>query len=330
MNLDTLPRVPLAHLPTPIDHMKNLSKELGGPQIYIKRDDLTGLATGGNKTRMLEYLIGDAVNAGSDVIITGANPFSNHVRQTSAAANKTGLDIILLISNEKPVEVNGNSLLTHILGAEIRYVGGEEDSLGPKMDAAAEELRAAGRRPYVIHKFCSVPKGCVGYVNAFIELEDQVKQLQLDLDEIVVSSASGTFAGLFAGKKAMNSNLGLKGIAISERSEGWKDRLGDLINGTAEHIGFDYVCDPDEIDVNIDYFGEGYAVPTEGMVEAVKMVAKYEGILLDPIYTGKGMAGLIDLIKKGVYTEDDSVLFWHTGGVPSLFTPAFRTLFRNE
>ena len=327
MDLGHLPRVKLAFLPTQIELLENLSKKLGGPQIYMKRDDMTGLATGGNKTRMLEFLIGDALKMKADVIITGANPFSNHVRQTSAAANKVGLEIILLISGEQPQEVNGNSLLTEILGAELRYVGGEEDELGPKMEKAAQEYREAGRHPYVIHKFCSVPKGCAGYVNAFMELDDQLKQQNIDLDEVIVSSAAGTYAGLFVGVKALNSDVELKGIAISERIPGWKDRLCELINGTASHVNFDYTCRPQDINVNSDYFGEGYAVPTDGMVEAVKMVAQTEGILLDPIYTGKGMAGLIDLVRKRVYRKEDKVLFWHTGGIPSLFTPQFRNLF---
>ena len=327
MNLGHLPRAELAFLPTPVEFLENLSKELDGPQIFMKRDDMTGLAIGGNKTRMLEFLVGDALKMKSDVIITGANPLSNHVRQTSAAAKKMGLDVILAISGEKPKEINGNLLLTKILGAELRFVGGEEDGLGVKMENIAEELREAGRRPYVIHKFCSVPKGCVGYVNAFMELDGQLKQQDIALDEMVVSSAAGTYAGIFVGVKSLNSDIKLKGIAISERADGWKDRLSELINGTGAHLNLDLNCKPQDINVNIDYFGEGYAVPTEGMVEAIKLVARTEGILLDPIYTGKGMSGVIDLIRKGVYAKDEKVLFWHTGGTPSLFTPKYRNLF---
>ncbi len=327
MDLGHLPRVKLAFLPTPIELLENLSKELGGPLIFIKRDDMTGLATGGNKTRMLEFLIGDALNQDADVIITGANPLSNHVRQTSAAAKKMGLDVILAISGEKPQEINGNLLLTKILGAELRFVGGDEDGLGPIMEKVAQELRDAGRHPYVIHKFCSVPKGCVGYVNAFMELDEQLKQQKIALDEMVVSSAAGTYSGLFVGAKALNSDIIVKGIAISERTDGWKNRLSELINGTGAHLDLDLSCNPQDINVNTDYFGEGYAVPTEGMIEAIKLVARTEGILLDPIYTGKGMSGLIDLIRKGVYTKDEKILFWHTGGTPSLFTPQYRNLF---
>jgi 1-aminocyclopropane-1-carboxylate deaminase/D-cysteine desulfhydrase-like pyridoxal-dependent ACC family enzyme len=288
---------------------------------------MTGLATGGNKSRMLEFLIGDALEMGSDVIITGANPLSNHVRQTSAASKKLGLHVVLAISGEKPKEINGNLLLTKVLEAEVRFVGGDEDGLGPIMEEIAEDLRGQGKRPYVIHKFCSVPKGCVGYVNAFIELDAQLKQQDIDLDSMVVSSAAGTFSGLYVGTKAIDSDIKLKGIAISERSEGWKDRLSTLINGTASHIGLDYTCGPSDIDVNTDYIGDGYAKPTEGTIEAIKMAARTEGILLDPIYTGKGMSGLIGLIRKGVYKKGEKILFWHTGGVPSLFTPQFRELF---
>jgi len=307
--------------------MKNLSKELGGPQLFIKRDDMTGLATGGNKARILEYILGDALSLEADIIVTGANPQSNFVRQTTAAARKLGLDLVLVISDEKPREINGNLLLTTIMGPEIRFVGGREDDLGPKMEKVAQELRESGRNPYVIHRFGSVPKGAAAYVNAFMELESQVEQQGLGVNKVVVSSAAGTYGGLCLGAMAADSDIEITGIAIGKRSEGWEQKLSDLINGTAAHLGLDFEFGPDDINVNIDYFGGGYAVPTEGMVEAIKLVAQTEGVLLDPIYTGKGMAGLIDLIRKGFFTEDDKIVFWHTGGVPSLFPPQFRKLF---
>lgn len=327
MRFDDLPRVKLAALPTPLEPMENLSKKLGGPQLFIKRDDMTGLATGGNKTRILEFILGDALSLGADTIVTGANPQSNFVRQTTAAARKLGLDLLLLISDEKPREVNGNLLLTMIMGAEIRFVGGHESDLGPKMEKAAQELRETGRNPYVIHKFGSVPKGAVAYVDAFMELESQIEQQGLGVNKVVVSSAAGTYGGLCLGAMAADSDVEITGIAISERSDNWEQTLSDLINGTADHLGLGIEFSPDDINVNTDYFGEGYAVPTESMVEAIKLVAQTEGVLLDPIYTGKGMAGLVDLIKKGVFTKDDEVVFWHTGGVPSLFPPQFRKLF---
>ena len=327
MKFDDIPRVKLAVLPTPLEPLKNLSKKLGGPQIFIKRDDMTGLATGGNKARILEFILGDALSCEADIIVTGANPQSNFVRQTTAAARKLGLDLVLVISDKKPREVNGNLLLTTIMGPEIRFVGGRESDLGPKMEKVAQELRESGRNPYVIHKFGSVPKGAVAYVNAFMELESQIKQQSLGVNKVVVSSAAGTYGGLCLGAMAAKSDIEITGIAISERSDNWEQALSDLINGTAVHLGLDIEFEPDDINVNTDYFGEGYAVPTEGMVEAIKLVAQTEGVLLDPIYTGKGMAGLIDLVKKGVFTKDDKVVFWHTGGVPSLFPPQFRKLF---
>jgi L-cysteate sulfo-lyase len=327
MRFDEIPRVKLAVLPTPLEPLNNLSKKLGGPQLFIKRDDMTGLATGGNKTRILEFILGDALSLGADIIVTGANPQSNFVRQTTAATRKLGLDLLLVISDEKPREVSGNLLLTTIMGPEIRFVGGHESDLGPKMEKVAQELRESGRKPYVIHKFGSVPKGAVAYVNAFMELESQVKQQGLGENKVVVSSAAGTYGGLCLGAMAMKSDIEVTGIAISERSDNWEQTLTELIKGTADHLGLDIGFGPGDINVNTDYIGGGYAVPTEGMVEAIKLVARTEGVLLDPIYTGKGMAGLIDLIRKGVFTEDDKVVFWHTGGVPSLFPPQFRDLF---
>jgi L-cysteate sulfo-lyase len=327
MRFEDIPRVKLAALPTPLEPMRNLSKKLGGPQLFIKRDDMTGLATGGNKTRILEFILGDALSLGSDIIITGANPQSNFVRQTTAATRKLGLDLVLVISDEKPKEINGNLLLTTIMSPEIRFVGGHEDDLGPKMEKVAQELRESGCNPYVIHRFGSVPKGGAAYVDAFMELESQIEQQSLGVNKVVVSSAAGTYGGLCLGAMAAKSDIEITGIAISERSDNWEQKLSDLINGTAVHIGLDIDFGLDDINVNTDYIGEGYAVPTEGMVEAIKLVAQTEGVLLDPIYTGKGMAGLIDLIRKGIFTEDDKIVFWHTGGVPSLFPPQFRQLF---
>ncbi len=327
MRMEDLPRVELATLPTPLQPLKNLSKKLGGPQIFIKRDDMTGLATGGNKTRILEFLLGDALSQKSDLIITGANPQSNFVRLTAAAARKLALDIILTISDEEPEEVNGNLLLTKIMGAEIRFVGGHETDLGPKMEKIAQEFRKSGRTPYVIHKFGSVPKGSVAYVNAFMELEGQIKQQNLRINKVVVASAAGTYGGLCLGAIATNSNIEVTGIAISERSENWEQKLSDLVTGTAVHLGLDIQFTSNDINVNSNYIGDGLAHPTEGMVEAIKLVAQTEGVLLDPIYTGKGMAGLVDLVRKGVFTKNDTVVFWHTGGVPSLFSPQFRSLF---
>jgi 1-aminocyclopropane-1-carboxylate deaminase/D-cysteine desulfhydrase-like pyridoxal-dependent ACC family enzyme len=253
MRINDLPRVKLAALPTPLEPLKNLSKELGGPQLYIKRDDMTGLATGGNKTRILEFILGDALNLGADIIVTGANPQSNFLRQTTAATRKLGIDLLLAISDKKPQEINGNLLLTTIMGAEIRFVGGHEDDLGPKMEEIAQELRELGHTPFIIHRFGSVPTGATAYVNAFIELESQIKQRGLEIIKILVSSAAGTYGGLCLGSMAANSDIEVMGIAISERKDNWEQNLTDLINGTANHLGLNIEFRPDDINVKIDY-----------------------------------------------------------------------------
>ena len=307
--------------------MPNLTRRLGGPQIYIKRDDLTGLATGGNKTRKLEFLLGEAVEQRADVIVTGANMQSNHMRQTTAAARKLGLDIVLVVSDEKPDEINGNLLLDMLLGADVHFVGGHEDDLDPQLDAAARELSEAGRRPYVIKKFGSVPLGTAGYVNAFIELVNQLNERELAIDNIVVAGKGGTYAGIYLAVKAMNSDIDVTAVAISELLPNWKGEISSLIEEGATLLGVDLSVKPDEIHVLTKYFGKEYGDPTPEMVEAVKLMAQTEGILLDPIYTGKAMAGLIDQVRKGVYTKGDNVLFWHTGGTPTLFTPQYRNLF---
>ena len=327
MQLGHFPRVRLTTLPTPLEDMENLSRHLGGPRILIKRDDLTGLATGGNKTRKLEFLMGDALHQKADVIVTGANPQSNHVRQTAAAAKKLGLHAVLLLSGEEPSEVTGNLLLDKIFGVELRFVGGTEEELLPKMDRVAQELRTAGRRPYVIKHFGSVPIGTLGYVHALEEMLYQANQRQIKIDHLIVSGGGGTQAGLCLGAKAMNAGLNIIGIAISRRNLPKNAQVAKLVNETTTFMGLDLQMNPDEITVLNDYTGPGFAIPTEEMVEAIKLVAQTEGILLDPVYTGKVIVGLIDLIQKGVFQKDETVLFVHTGGIPTLFVPQYRKLF---
>jgi len=327
MQIGRFPRVKLANLPTPLEYMPNLTRSLGGPRIYVKRDDLTGLATGGNKTRKLEFLLGEAVEQGADVIVTGANMQSNHMRQTAAAARRLGLDVVLVVSGERPDEVNGNLLLDTLLGADIRFVGGHEDDLDPKLDAVAEELSDAGRQPYVIKKFGSVPVGTIGYANAFLELVNQLNERNLAIDHIVVAGKGGTYAGLYLAARAMNSDIDIAAVAISELLPNWRGEVCDLIKRGGALLGVELDVKPDELHVLTEYFGEEYGAPTEGMVEAVKLTARTEGILLDPIYTGKAMAGLIDQVRKGAFRKEDNVLFWHTGGIPTLFTPQYRDLF---
>jgi len=327
MQLGHLPRVRLATLPTPLEDMENLSQHLGGPRILIKRDDLTGLATGGNKTRKLEFLLGDAKRQKADVVITGAGIQSNHLRQTAAAAKKLGMHAVLVLRDEEPPEINGNLLLDKIFGAELRFVGGAEEDMTPILERIAQELRAAGRRPYVITHYGSVPIGVLGYVNATAELIHQANQMQIKIDHLIISGGAGTQAGLCLGAKAMNAGLKITGIAISPRTLSWDVEVAQLVNETAAYLGLDLRMKPHEITVLNDYSGAGYGIPTDEMVEAIKLVAQTEGILLDPVYTGKVMAGLIDLVQKDFFKKDDRIVFWHTGGIPALFAPQYRKLF---
>lgn len=327
LQLSHLPRVKLATLPTPLEDMVNLSQKLGGPRILIKRDDLTGLATGGNKTRKLEFLLGDAKHQNANVVVTGANPQSNHARQTAAAANKLGMHAVLLLNGEEPSEISGNLLLDKIFGAELRFVGGTEEDLHPKMERVAQELRNAGQRPYVITHYGSVPIGILGYISAMEEIIHQANQMQVKIDHLIVSSGGGTHAGLCLGGKAMNADLEITGIAISRRTLSWDVEVAQLVNETAEYLGLDLRMTPQEITVLNDYAGSGFAIPYPEMVEAIKLVAKAEGILLDPVYTGKVMAGLIDLVRQGAFHKGETVLFVHTGGIPTLFAPEYRKLF---
>lgn len=327
MQTGHLPRVRLAALPTPLEFLPNLTRVLGGPRIYVKRDDLTGLATGGNKTRKLEFILGEALRQGADTIVTGANLQSNHMRQTAAAAAKLGLGAVLLVADEKPCEINGNLLLDALLGAELRFVDADEEALDPLLEAAAEELRAAGKHPYVIPKFGSTALGTIGYAHAFLELTQQLNERELPMDSLVVAGKGGTYAGLLLGAKAMNSAIDILAMTIAAQQPGWRGEVSGLVAGGAALLGMSLQVGSEDMHILTEYSGGRYGLPTEGTVEAVKLAARTEGLLLDPIYTGKAMAGLIDLVRKGVFRKEDHVLFWHTGGVPALFTPQYRTLF---
>jgi len=314
-------------LPTPLEDLPTLSQQLGGPRILIKRDDLTGLATGGNKTRKLEFLMGEAQQQKADVVITAGGIQSNHARQTAAAARKLGMDVILVLRGERPSEINGNFLLDEIFGAEFRFVDPTQVELNEEMARIAQELREMGRTPYVIPSSGSIPLGTLGYVNALIELIDQANQMRVKIDHLFVSGGGGTQAGLCLGVKATNLDVKITGIAISERPLHGEEAVAKLVNETTAYMGLDLRVETSEITVLTDYIGEAYAIPYPEMVDAIKLVSQTEGILLDPIYTGKVMAGLIDLVQKNHFTKADTVLFWHTGGIPALFAPLFRKLF---
>jgi len=335
MLLSHLPRVQLVHTPTPLEFLPNLTKALNGPQIYIKRDDATGLATGGNKTRKLEFLIGDALAKGATHVLTQGATQSNHVRQTIAAANKFGLKASVLLEQRVSDGTdeyynNGNLLLDEILGAtSIEVVPGGTDMVAA-LEAKAKELELQGERPYIIPGGGSNAIGALGYVTTAIELINQLNQIQLAPTHLVHATGStGTQAGLLAGIAATHSNLPVLGISVRAEKSKQEENVYKLTRATLEHLGLsaDLIA-REKVIANSDYVGDGYGIPTDSMVEAVELLARTEGILLDPVYSGKGFAGLVDLIRQGHFTKDDKVIFLHTGGAVGLF--GYRKTFSNK
>jgi L-cysteate sulfo-lyase len=324
--LDKFPRVPLAHLPTPLEHLPRLSAELGGPQIYVKRDDCTGLATGGNKTRKLEFSMAAALEQGADTIVTVGAVQSNHVRQAAAAACKLGLKCEVLLEHRvtDPTEYythSGNVLLDRIFGANLReYPGGTD--FDAAMQEVAEEVRKAGGKPYIIPGGASNPVGALGYVNCAIEMLGQFDEQVLDVSHIVTATGSaGTQGGLIVGLKAMESDIPLLGIGVNIPRDEQEEKVYKLACETAEFIDKPGCVAREDVVANCNYVGKGYGVPTESMNEAVLMLARTEGLLFDPVYSGKALAGMIDLVRKGEL-GDGNIVFLHTGGAAALFAYA--------
>jgi L-cysteate sulfo-lyase len=304
--------------------MPRLSKALGGPNIYIKRDDCTGLATGGNKTRKLEFSMGEAVSLGADTIVTVGAVQSNHVRQTAAAACKLGLKCEVLLENRviDPSDdymLSGNVFLDRIYGANIREYDKGTD-FNAEMDAVAEEVRADGGKPYIIPGGASNVVGALGYVNCAAELLAQANDSGLVIDHIIHATGSaGTQAGLLVGLNAMHSNIPLLGIGVNIDQEAQEKKVFDLSIDTAEFIGAPGIVAREDVIANCEYVGDGYGIPTRSMNDAVLMLARLEGILADPVYSGKGLAGLFDLVSKGFFGDADNIVFIHTGGSAALF-----------
>jgi L-cysteate sulfo-lyase len=311
-------RVPIAFLPTPIVQMKRLSEELGGPRILVKRDDQTGLATGGNKARKLEFLIADALDQGADTVLTVGGPQSNHARQTAAAAAMYGLRSVLVLTGSDPGEWNGNLLLDDLLGAKVRWAG--DTPLDEASTEAAEDEERAGLRPYVIPLGGSTPVGATGYVVAMEELKSQLDGLGLQVDAIILPTGSGgTQAGMLVGARALGFAGQIVGISVFAESSAMLPILRELVPSTAEFLGLGPAFEDADLIIYDDYLGGGYAVLGAPEREAIRRVARSEAILLDPVYTGRAMAGLLDLIQKGVFHSGQTILFWHTGGTSALF-----------
>lgn len=324
MHLSRYKRLRFAHLPTPLEPLENLSRHLGGPNIWIKRDDCTGLSTGGNKTRKLEFLMADALERQADVVITQGATQSNHARQTAAIAAKLGIACHILLedrtaSDDAAYNYNGNVLLDRLHGATISKRPGGAD-MNAEMEQLAERLRADGKRPYIVPGGGSNEIGALGYVNAALELLTQVNDRGLRVDRVVHATGSaGTQAGLVTGLAGSNSGIPVLGIGVRAPKAAQEENVFALARRTAGYLGIEGAVRREDVVANCDYVGEGYGIPTEGMIEAVSLLARLEGILLDPVYSGKGMAGLIDLIRRGDLHEDENIVFIHTGGNVALF-----------
>lgn len=312
------PKVHLAHLPTPLEELPNLSKQLGGPRLLIKRDDQTGLATGGNKTRKMEYIVAAAEIAGADTLLTTGSLQSNHCRQTAAAAARFGLHCVLLLRGEEPQSPSeGNLLLDHLLGAEIRY--GNQP-----LEAAAAGLEASGRKPYLVPVGGSNAIGATAYVAAMEETLDQLDQRGEGVDWIITATGSGgTQGGMALGARVRGYEGHLLGISISREKGNSQARLAEVANETAAHLGVNERFEPKDFEVNSDYLGEGYGAMSTLDLRGVQTLARSEGILLDPVYTGRAFGGMLELIEKGVIDKSETVLFWHTGGTPALFVDKY-------
>jgi len=324
MHLARFPRVFLAHLPTPLERLDRLTAELGGPEIWIKRDDCTGLSTGGNKTRKLEFLMAEALAEGADMVMTQGATQSNHARQTAAFAAKLGLGCHILLedrtgSNNANYNGNGNVLLDHLHGATTaKYAAGVD--MQAAMEEEAGKLRQAGRKVYIIPGGGSNPTGALGYVNCAFELVGQANDRGLALDHIVTATGSaGTQAGLVVGLQAINAQIPLLGFGVRAPQAKQEENVFALAQKTAAKLGCPDVVKREDVRADSNYVGAGYGIPREDTIEAVRMFAELEGILLDPVYSGKGAAGLIDYCRKGRFKKGERIVFLHTGGSAALF-----------
>ena len=328
MAISDYPRVPLAHTPTPLEAMPNLTRLLDGPALVVKRDDCTGLAMGGNKARQLEFYFGEAQAQGADtVLITGAVQ-SNFVRQTAAAAAKLGMACEIQLEHRvagtaPEYEVSGNVLLDRLLGAKIHtYPEGEDEAGADRaLEDIARRVRSEGGKPYVIHLSPGHPPlGSLGYVVGAGEILDQASEQDLVIDAIVVPSGSGaTHAGVVVGLRHRKSDIKVIGVCVRRGRDAQFDRVFNQAQAAAEMVGLPIAITKDDIHVTDDYLSPGYGQSSPGMLEAMTLAAREEGLLLDPVYTGKSMAGLIGLVRSGAFTAGQTVLYLHTGGTPALF-----------
>ncbi len=324
MRIESLPRFPLAQLPTPLEKLEQLSSFIGGPDLIIKRDDQTGLAFGGNKTRKLEFLVGHALAQGADALVTLGAAQSNHCRQTAAAAAKAWLKCDLILNGTKPEVPNGNLLLDELLGATAHWI--ERPQRAAKLKFVQQQLQAEGWNPYVIPVGGSNGIGATGYVVAMLELMEQLRAANQKVDHVVFGTSSGgTQAGIALGARIAGFDGQLHGLSIDKdepEHEEYEAEVAQIANECAEYIGSDVRVTKDDVKVIYGYKGEGYGVVGDLEREAIRLMARNSGILLDPVYAGRAFGALFDQIRKGIFKRGETVLFWHTGGTPALFAYA--------
>ena len=314
-----IPRLHFAHLPTAIEELPRLSEALQGPRLLVKRDDQTGLAFGGNKTRKLEFLVAEALEQDARTLISGGAMQSNHCRQTAAAAARFGLGCTLVLTGDLPEKPSANLLLDELFGAKIVAVPDRKDR-DRILQETFDQTTAQGKKPYLVPYGGSSPIGALGYAYA---MEEFMKQ-SVHADWIVFGTSSGgTHAGLVLGQRVFGYKGKVLGISIDESEEWLKSHVSQLASDASQKIGEQVEIMPSDVLANADYCRAGYGVLTDTEREAVQLFAKYEGLLLDPVYTGRAAAGMIDLIRKGFFKKDETVLFWHTGGQPALFADKY-------
>ncbi len=333
MHLARFKRISLGHFPTPLERMDNLTKVLGGPDVYIKRDDCTGLATGGNKTRKLEFLVADAVAQGANTLVTQGATQSNHVRQTAAAARKLGMKCFALLERRVTnqgdgYETAGNVLLDDMLQCEYEFRPDGAD-MNAEGAAYAKALSEKGHKTYFIPGGGSNPIGALGYANAAAELVNQADTTGIKIDKLVHATGSaGTQAGLVAGFHALNAPIDVVGISVRAKRDAQIANVHKLAVATSELIGVKHPLNVSMVEAHDGYVGPGYGQPTDEMVDAISLLAKEEAVFLDPVYSGKGMAGMIGLIREGKLKKGETVVFLHTGGSATLF--AYQHLFSRQ
>lgn len=320
-NLSKIPRVKIGNLPTPVEAMPRLATQLGVRELWIKRDDLTGLAFGGNKVRKLEFFFADALANGAKTILTAGAIQSNHCRQTAAAAAKFGLNCTLILTGEPPSRKSANLLLDELFGAEVVWC--DKEKRESKLQEVYQQAWADGKRPYLIPYGGSNATGVLGYTLAVFELINQ----GFNPDVIVFpSSSGGSQSGLVLGSLMAGVGWDILGISVDAPEATLKEKILKLIHDAISNYQFDVKMDATKIHINDQYLGKGYGIPTEADINAIRTFARAEGILLDPVYTGRAAAGMIDLIRQGVIPPDAKILFWHTGGNPALFADIYEPI----